>query len=56
MLGEDAEVGNGYTGAEGSGMMSLESILVGGLFSTRERLMHHDPGRGALRSPPSCAI
>ena len=29
----------------GSGMMSLESTHVGGLFSSKERLMHQDPGR-----------
>jgi hypothetical protein len=54
MLGEDGDVAD--VGAEGSGMMSLESICVGGLFSSRERLIHHDPGRGALRSPPLSAI
>jgi hypothetical protein len=29
----------------GSGIISLESIHVGGLFSRRDRLIHHDPGR-----------
>lgn len=54
--GEDVDNGDssGETAGAGSGIISLESIHVGGLFSSRERLMHHDPGRGPSRW--SCAI
>lgn len=58
---EVGDVEDGNSGGEGvdvgSGMMNLESTHVGGLFSSKERLMHHDPGRGAPRSLLlSCAI
>jgi hypothetical protein len=55
--GEEAErpgdVGDCVSGdgigdvASGSWTSSRESIHVGGLFSSREREMHHDPGRGS---------
>jgi hypothetical protein len=35
----------------GSLIRSRESIHVGGLFSRRERVIHHDPGRGPLYWP-----
>ena len=43
--GVDGDTVGGVAWDTGSGIMSLESIHVGGLFSRRERLIHHDPGR-----------
>jgi hypothetical protein len=55
---EEGEVGTG------SGMISLESIHVGGLFSNKDRLMHQAPGGGpsylrwvsCTTENPSCHI